>query len=144
MTTGIDADLEKLTENVRTQSEDAPGSDTERVSIRSLGSVDLESLTTLVEAFEGDVATGTTDEPVFVLSEANADRLSAGGEDENDDEDEGEDDPLEACEKRLGHPIHVDEGMPDDTVLLLAPDAVDGTELVEPEGIACGIVGDDG
>ncbi|SFB81664.1 hypothetical protein SAMN05444422_102176 [Halobiforma haloterrestris] len=127
-----DANLEDLAERVRTQSAEAPGSDTERVTIRSLGAVDLESLTTLVEAFEGDVTSGTT-EPVFVLSEANADRLSAGTE--------NEDDPLEACEKRLGHPIHVDEGMPDDTVLLLAPDAVDGTELVEPEGVACGIVG---
>ncbi|SDR39424.1 hypothetical protein [Natronobacterium texcoconense] len=131
MATSIDdTDLEALTDEVRTQSEEAPGSDTERVTIRSLGSVDLESLTTLVEAFEGDVASGTTDEPVFVLSEANADRLLEKSE-------EG----LEALEERLGHPIQVDGEMPNDTVLLLAPDAVDGSEIAEPEGIACGIVG---
>jgi hypothetical protein len=33
--------------------------------------------------------------------------------------------------------------MPDDTVLLLDPDAVEGADLLEPESIACGIFGSD-
>ncbi|WP_193363536.1 hypothetical protein [Halobiforma nitratireducens] len=65
-TTIDDADLEELTDRVRTQSDDAPGSDTERVTIRSLEAVDPDTLATLREAFETD--TPTTDPPVFVLS----------------------------------------------------------------------------
>ncbi|APW97556.1 hypothetical protein CHINAEXTREME_07105 [Halobiforma lacisalsi AJ5] len=125
-----DADLEELTERVRTQSAEAPGSDTERVTIRSLEVINSDSLATLREEFETDPPTETNAEPTFVLSEENADRLL---------EDSSESD-LEALEDRLGRPVTVSGEMPDDTVLLLTPDAVDGAELLEPEGIACGIV----
>ncbi len=53
-------------------------------------------------------------------------------------------DAVDDLETELGRRGRVEDGMPDDTVLLLHPDAVEGTELIEPEAIACGIVGTDG
>ncbi|AFO57737.1 hypothetical protein [Natrinema gari] len=44
----------------------------------------------------------------------------------------------------LGRRVRIADGLPDDTVLLGYPEAIEGTELIEPEAIACGIVGTDG
>ncbi|MFC4439539.1 MULTISPECIES: hypothetical protein [Natrialbaceae] len=125
-------DFEELASRVRTQSKDAAGSDTDRVTIRSFQELNPDALSELLEAAE----TGA-DEPgslVFVLSRANAELLL---EREYDLEDVAE------LEDELGREVRVEEGMPDDTILLLDPDAVDGEELLEPEAIACGIVGAD-
>ncbi|SER18785.1 hypothetical protein [Natrinema salaciae] len=127
-----ETDFEELTARVRTQSQQAPGSDTERVTIRSLEAVRSDSLETLLEAAESEHL-----EPgdlVFLLSRANADRLC---------EREADVDDVDELEDVLGRRVRVEDGMPDDTVLLLHPDAVEGEELVEPEAIACGIVGTD-
>ncbi|TYL38392.1 hypothetical protein CV102_11295 [Natronococcus pandeyae] len=125
-------DFEELASRVRTQSEDAAGSDTDRVTIRSFQELDPDALSELLEAAEPGV-----DEPgslVFVLSRANAELLL---EREYDLED------VEELEDELGREVQVEDEMPDDTILLLDPDAVDGVELLEPESIACGIVGTD-
>ncbi|MEY7848975.1 hypothetical protein AB7C87_07175 [Natrarchaeobius sp. A-rgal3] len=124
-------DFEELTSRVRTQSSDAAGSDTERVTIRSLESVEPDSLAILLETAESEG--GTSGELVFVLSRANAELLT---------EREFEIDDREELEERLGRPVRVEAGMPDDTILLLSPDAVDDEEIVDPEAIACGILGD--
>ncbi|ELY65345.1 hypothetical protein [Natronococcus jeotgali] len=127
-----DTDFEELTDRVRTQSEDAAGSDTDRVTIRSFQELTSDSLSELLEAAESDVS-----EPgslVFVLSGANAELLC---ERESDLED------VDDLEAELGREVRIEQGMPDDAVLLLDPEAVDGEELLEPESIACGIVGSD-
>lgn len=125
-------DFEELVDRVRTQSEDAAGSDTDRVTIRSFGELDADALAELLEAVETDAS-----EPgslAFLLSRENADRVL---EREDGPEDVGD------LEDELGRELRVEEGMPDDAVLLLDPEAVDGAELLEPESIACGIVGAD-
>ncbi|WP_049920238.1 hypothetical protein [Halobiforma nitratireducens] len=66
------------------------------------------------------------------ISEENAARLADGSDDLEE---------LTELEAHLGRSIEPREAMPDDTILLLSPDAVDGADLLEPEGIACGIVG---
>ncbi|RQH01759.1 hypothetical protein [Natrarchaeobius oligotrophus] len=125
-------DFAALVSRVRTQSKDAAGSDTERVTIRSLEGVDPGSLSTLLETAESeDVPPGDL---VFVLSRANADSLLEREADLDDRED---------LEDRLGRPVRVEERMPDETVLLLAPDAVDGEQIVDPTAIACGVIGSD-
>ena len=124
-------DFEELASRVRTQSSDAAGSDTDRVTIRSLDAVEPETLMTLREAVEGDVPPG---DGVFVLSRANLELLL---------EREHDVDDREELEDRLGHPVQAEEAMPDDTVLLLAPDAVDGADIEEPEKIVCGLLGDE-
>ena len=127
-----ETDFEELTARVRTQSQQAPGSDTERVTIRSLEAVRSDSLATLLEAAESEhVEPGDL---VFVLSRANAELLC---------EREFDIDDVDELEDVLGRRVRVEDEMPDDTILLLHPNAVDGTELVEPEAIACGIVGTD-
>ncbi|WP_049928209.1 hypothetical protein [Halopiger goleimassiliensis] len=130
--TGIDSstDFEELASRVRTQSSDAAGSDTDRVTMRSFDDLDLETLTTLLETAESE---GTPPgDLVFVLSRANLELLL----EREDDVDERED-----VADRLGHPVTAHESMPDDTILLLAPDAIDGASIEEPERIACGLVG---
>ncbi|MDG5820107.1 hypothetical protein [Natronococcus sp. A-GB7] len=125
-------DFEELASRVRTQSEDAAGSDTDRVTIRSLDELDADALAELLEAAEPNAS-----EPgslAFVLSRANTDLLL-----ERETDLEG----VEDLETELGREIRVEKGMPDDTILLLDPEAVDGEELLEPESIACGIVGSD-
>ncbi|WP_394739020.1 hypothetical protein [Natronococcus roseus] len=125
-------DFEELASRVRTQSEDAAGSDTDRVTIRSFQELSPDALSELLEAAETDAS-----EPgslVFVLSRANADLLL-----EREHDLEGIDD----LEAELGREVRAEQGMPDDTILLLDPEAVDGEELLEPESIACGIVGSD-
>ena len=120
-------DFEELSARLRTQSSEAPGSDTERVTIRSLEAVSEDSLTELLEAEESE---GTAPgELVFVLSRANAELLVEREEDVDDLED------------ALGCTVQVEDEMPDDTILLLDPDAVDGEEISDPDAIACGIVG---
>ncbi|WP_408957159.1 hypothetical protein [Natrinema sp. 74] len=127
-----DTDFAELAARARTQSADAPGSDTERVTIRSLEAISADSLATLHEATESNrVEPG---EPVFVLSRANADLLL---------ERDAEIDDVGDLESALGRPVRVEDDMPDDTVLLLDPAAVEGEELVAPTGVACGIVGTD-
>ncbi|WP_222916862.1 hypothetical protein [Natrinema sp. SYSU A 869] len=135
MNSRIDAetDFEELTARIRTQSQQAPGSDTERVTIRSLEAVRSDSLETLLEAAESEHL--EPGELVFVLSRANAERLC---------EREFDIDDVDELEEVLGRRVRVEDEMPDDTVLLLHPDAVDGEDLLEPEAIACGIVGTDG
>ncbi|RZH68155.1 hypothetical protein [Natrinema altunense] len=135
MPSRIDAetDFEDLTARIRTQSQQAPGSDTERVTIRSFEAVRTASLETLLEAAESEHL--EPGELVFLLSGANAERLC---------ERESDIDAVDDLETELGRRGRVADGMPDDTVLLLHPDAVEGTELIEPEAIACGIVGTDG
>lgn len=125
-------DFEELASRVRTQSEDAAGSDTDRVTIRSFQELVPDALSELLEAAESDAS-----EPgslVFVLSRANAELLC---------EREGDLEDVNDLEDELGREIRIEEAMPDDTILLLDPEAVDGEELLEPESIACGIVGSD-
>lgn len=125
-------DFAELASRVRTQSGDAAGSDTERVTIRSFDRIDLDALSTLLETAESEgVAPGDL---TYVLSRANAEALA--------DREPEIDDP-EALDDRLGHPVRVEESMPDDTILLLAPDAVDGDAIDDPERIACGVLGAD-
>ncbi|WP_049891361.1 hypothetical protein [Natronococcus amylolyticus] len=125
-------DFEELASRVRTQSEDAAGSDTDRVTIRSFQELSPDALSELLEAAEPNAADPGS--LVFVLSRANADLLF-----EREHDLGGIDD----LETELGREIRVEGSMPDDTILLLDPDAVDGEELLEPESIACGIVGSD-
>lgn len=120
-----DTDFEELVDRVRTQSADAPGSDTERVTIRSLDAVDVDALSTLLETAETDH--DRPGELVFVLPRSPDDLETDSSVDELED--------------ALGHSVQIEGALPDDTVLLLTPDAVDGAELVEPGSITCGIVG---
>ena len=132
--TPIDAatDFEELSARLRTQSDNAPGSDTERVTIRSLEGVTSDALSELLEAEESE---GTAPgDLVFVLSRANAERLV---------EREFDIDDVDELEDVLGRTVQVEDEMPDDTILLLDPDAVDGEEIDDPDAIACGIVGTD-
>ncbi|MFC6768137.1 hypothetical protein [Natrinema soli] len=125
-----ETDFEELTARVRTQSQQAPGSDTQRVTIRSLEAVSSDSLATLLEAAESEhLEPGAL---VFVLSRANAELLC---------EREFDIDDVDDLETVLDCRVRTEGEMPDDTILLLHPDAVDGEELVEPEAIACGILG---
>ncbi|GAB3671015.1 hypothetical protein [Halopiger thermotolerans] len=125
-------DFEELAARLRTQSAEAPGSDTERVTIRSLEAVSADSLATLREAEESE---GTAPgELVIVLSRANAELLL-----ERDFDLEDVDELADA----LGCAVQIEDEMPDDTVLVLDPDAVDGEEIRDPDAIACGIVGTD-
>ncbi|SEW15701.1 hypothetical protein [Natrinema salifodinae] len=134
MTARLDpeTDFEELTARVRTQSQQAPGSDTERVTIRSLDGVSSDALSNLLEAAESEHL--DPGDLVFVLSRANAELLL---------EREYEIDDVGDLEDVLGRDVRVEDEMPDDTILLLHPEAVDGEDLVEPEAIACGIVGAD-
>ena len=125
-------DFEELSARLRTQSSDAPGSDTARVTIRSFDEISTDSLSELLEAGANDAADPSG--LVFVLSRANAELLLERAFD-IDDADELED--------VLGRPVQIEAEMPDDTVLLLDPDAVDGEEIRDPDAIACGIVGTD-
>ncbi|ELY41835.1 hypothetical protein [Natronorubrum tibetense] len=125
-------DFEELSARLRTQSSDAPGSDTARVTIRSFDEISADSLSELLEAGANDAADPSG--LVFVLSRANAELLLERAFD-IDDADELED--------VLGRPVQIEAEMPDDTVLLLDPDAVDGEEIRNPDAIACGIVGTD-
>ena len=125
-------DFEELSARLRTQSSDAPGSDTARVTIRSFDEISADSLSELLEAGANDAADPSG--LVFVLSRANAELLLERAFD-IDDADELED--------VLGRPVQIEAEMPDDTVLLLDPDAVDGEEIRDPDAIACGIVGTD-
>ncbi|ELZ20473.1 hypothetical protein C477_06551 [Haloterrigena salina JCM 13891] len=132
--TPIDAatDFEELAARLRTQSDNAPGSDTERVTIRSLEGVTSDALSELLEAEESE---GTAPgELVFVLSRANAELLV---------EREFDVDDVDELEDALGRTVQIEDEMPDDTILLLDPDAVDGEEIRDPDAIACGIVGTD-
>lgn len=121
-------DFGRLAERIRTHSQEAPGSDTERVTMRSFDEVSYESLRELLEALEGeDVDPGAC---VFYLSPDNADRALEGS-------DEGD---VEALEGRLGREVQVEESMPDDTVLFMDPDAIENGEIVAAHAIACGTV----
>lgn len=125
-------DFEELSARLRTQSEEAPGSDTARVTIRSFEAVSSDSLSELLEAAENDsTAPGNL---VFVLSRANAELLT---------EREFDIDDVDELEDVLGRTVQVEDEMPDDTILLLDPDAIEGEEPVDPDAIACGIVGTD-
>ncbi|MCU4974330.1 hypothetical protein OB955_16510 [Halobacteria archaeon AArc-m2/3/4] len=125
----IDADFDRLVENVRTQSSEAPGSDTERVTIRSLEDVSYDGLRELLTALEDeDVDPGRL---TFYLSPTNAERLL-----ENADATD-----FETLEERLGQPLRVEEGMPEDAILFMDPDAVSGSEIADPSAIACGTIG---
>lgn len=126
-------DFEEIASRARTQSDDASGSDTERVTIRSFDELKPDSLLELIRAAEE-----TAPEPgdlVVVLSEANAELLLEREAVGNDAED---------LEERLGRAVRIEGGMPDDTVLVLDPGAVEGTRLVDPEAITCGIFGSGG
>lgn len=114
-----DPDYEELVDRVRTHSAEAPGSDTERVTIRSLDSADVEGLLELKDAI-GDEAQASG-QLEFVLSERTA-------------EDVREDDLTD----RLGNQVRVEPGMPDDAILLLDPDAVADGELRAPGAVALG------
>lgn len=122
-------DYERLVEEIRTQSASAPGSDTERVTIRSLGDADYDAMTELLEALEGEAV--DPDALEFVLSPENVERVLDGSDAED----------AEELEDLLGRTVRVEDGMPDDTVLLLDPDAIEGDDLVEPDAIAAGTVG---
>lgn len=123
-----DADFERIAERIRTHSIEASGSDTDRVSIHDIDEVSYESLRELLDALdEEDVDPGVC---VFYLSPDNADRALEGLDAEG----------VDALEERLGRDVRVEESIPDDTVLFLDPDAIDGEEVVEPSAIACGTV----
>ncbi|MCU4743829.1 hypothetical protein [Natronoglomus mannanivorans] len=126
----IDADFDRLVENVRTQSSEAPGSDTERVTIRSLEDVSYDGLRELLTALEGeDVDPGRL---TFYLSPTNAERLL----------EDADTTDFETLEERLGQPLRVvEEGMPEDAILCMDPDAVSGSEIADPSAIACGTIG---
>ena len=100
-------DFEGLSARLRTQSANAPGSDTDRVTIRSLADVSTDSLSNLLEAAETDDADGTVDPLVFVVSLANAARLT---------EREFDIDGIDDLEEALGRPVQVEDGLPDDTI----------------------------
>ncbi|ELZ05072.1 hypothetical protein [Natrialba aegyptia] len=118
-----DTDFAELADRVRTQSADAPGSDTERVTIRSLESLDADALSALLEMAETD-----HDRPAELVFVLPTDATEA-------------DSSVAELEDALGHPVRVEESLPNDTVLLLPTDAVDGVELVDPGSITCGVVG---
>lgn len=124
-------DFEELSARVRTQSEDAAGSDTERVTIRSLEQVSYEEIESLLEVYA--VETTDTGDLVFVLSSLNAELLF--------ETDQSDIDDAEDLENSLGHDVLVEEEMPEDTILLLDPNAVSGEEILEPQNIVCGMVG---
>lgn len=125
----IDADFDELVENVRTQSSEAPGSDTERVTIRSLEDVSYDGLRELRSALEDeDVDPGNL---AFYLSPTNAERVL-------EDIDATD---FEALEEQLGQRVCVEEGMPEDAILFMDPDAVSGNGIADPSAIACGTVG---
>ncbi|GAB7019409.1 hypothetical protein [Halostagnicola sp. A-GB9-2] len=124
-------DFEELSARMRTQSEDAAGSDTERVTIRSLEEVSYDGIKSLLEVYA--VENTDTEDLVLVLSSLNAELVF--------ETDEADIDDTEDLEDRLGHEVRVEEGMPEDTILLLDPDAVSGEEILEPENIVCGMVG---
>jgi len=126
-------DFEELSARLRTQSAEAPGSDTDRVTIRSLEDVSTDSLLELLEAAEND--SNGAGNLVFVLSRANVELLT---EREFDIEDVAD------LESELGRTVQVEAEMPDDTILSLDPGAIDGEGPVEPDAIACGIVGTEG
>ncbi len=135
MTAALDAetDFEELAARVRTQSQQAPGSDTDRVTIRSLEAVRTDTLETLLAAAESEhLEPGAL---VIVCSPANADLCV---------EREAEIDDVDDLESALGCGVQVEGGMPDDAILVIHPEAVDGEDLLEPEAIACGILGTDG
>ncbi|OAQ52246.1 hypothetical protein HTG_11535 [Natrinema mahii] len=134
MTTDLDpeTDFEELAARVRTQSQQASGSDTDRVTIRSLEAGRADTLETLLEAAESEhLEPGAL---VVVCSRATADLCL--------DRESGIDD-VDDLESVLGCGVQVEGELPDDTVLVVHPDAVDGEDLFEPEAIACGIVGTD-
>lgn len=124
-------DFEELSARVRTQSEDAAGSDTERVTIRSLEQVSYEGIESLFEVYA--VETTDTGDLVLVLSSLNAELLF--------ETDQSDIDDAEDLEDSLGHDVLVEEEMPEDTILLLDPNAVSGEEILEPQNIVCGMVG---
>jgi hypothetical protein len=128
--TNVDADdFDELAERIRTHSGEAPGSDTERVTMRSFDEVDYEALRELLEALEGeDVDPGAC---VFYLSPANADRVL----------EDLEDGDVEALEDRIGREVRIEESMPDDTILFMDPDAVEDGEVTDAHAIACATVG---
>ncbi|AGB30488.1 hypothetical protein C488_06997 [Natrinema pellirubrum DSM 15624] len=134
MTTDLDAttDFAELAARVRTQSQRAPDTDTDRVTVRSLEAVRADTLETLLEAAESEhLEPGAL---VVVCSRANADLCI--------DRESGIDD-VGDLESVLGCGVRVEGELPDDTILVVHPDAVDGEDLLEPEAIACGIVGTD-
>lgn len=121
-----DVDFETLAERIRTHSTEASGSNTGRVTIHDLEGVSHESLRELLDGLDADDPGAC----VFYLSPGNAERASEGL-------DDGE------LEERLGREVRIEESMPDDTVLLLDPDAIEDGEVVDPGSVACGTVGDD-
>jgi len=115
-------DFETLVDRLRTHSSDAAGSDTERVRIRTLDEVDTEGLRRLSDALDAGVDPGNFR---YYLSPSNADAAGDG----------------ETLEDRLGHPVTVDDGMVDDAVLFMDPDAVDAeSEIADPPRIVLGTV----
>lgn len=121
-----DVDFEAVVERVRTHSSRSPGSDTDRVTIRTLRSLEGDALAELAGALEGEaVDSGSV---AYYLSPVNGEQLL---------EAEGLE-SFEPLEGRLGHPIRIETGMPDDAVLLADPGAIDGEELRDPTAIACG------
>lgn len=134
----VDADtterFARVVEHARTQS-DEPGSDAERVTVRRFDTLDADALRGLSAALERSRPRegAGPDATAIYLSPANAQRVL-----ERDGLEEFE--PLEG---RLGRPIRVEAGMPDDAILVMAPDAVDreSGELLDPTAVACGTLG---
>ncbi|WP_207591392.1 hypothetical protein [Halomontanus rarus] len=129
--TDIHADFDELVENVRTQSSAAPGSDTDRVTIRSLEDVSYDGLRELRSALEGEGEDVDPGKLAFYLSPTNAERVL-------EDADATD---FEALEEQLGQRVRVEEGMPEDAILFMDPDAVSGSEIADPSAVACGTVG---
>jgi len=130
-TPDAETDFEELTARIRTQSQQAPGSGAERVTIRSIEAVELRLAG---DRTRGRRANTSSRGASSFLSRANAERLI---------EREFDIDDVAELEEVLGRRVRVEDEMPDDTILLLHPDAVDGEELVEPRRSLCGVVGTD-
>lgn len=116
-----DPDYEGLVERVRTHSAEAPGSDTERVTIRSLDSADVEGLLELRDAIDDEAEARR--ELEYVLPRKIVEDDGGSADDLAD---------------RLGSPVRAVPGMPEDAILLLDPDAVAEGELRSPSAIALG------
>ena len=90
---------ERLVDHLRTQSKTAPGSDTDRVTIRSLDDATVDAMTELLDALDETVEPGTTE---YVCSPDTADRVLTSADA----------DGLDELESRLGRPVRTEDGCP--------------------------------
>lgn len=124
-----DTDFEELAARVRTQSGTQEGVGTDGETVRSFDALDPGTLSALCETAASEEI--PRDDAVIVISRLNREHLLERTADLEDHAD---------LESRVGTAIEADESMPDDTILLLGPGAVEGDEIVAPDRVACGIL----